>query len=40
MLAGIFIAALILGIFVYDAVAFWWRENAWKRRWNEKREDD
>jgi hypothetical protein len=34
--AALFIALLILGIFVYDIVSRWWRENEWRRRWRER----
>jgi hypothetical protein len=40
MLAGIFIGALIVGIFVIQLVSMWWRQNAWRRRWNHRDEDE
>jgi hypothetical protein len=40
VLAVIFIAALILGVFVYDGVSFWWRQNEWQRRWKDKADED
>jgi hypothetical protein len=35
-----FIVALIAIIFVADIVARWWRENEWKRRWRNRKDDD
>jgi hypothetical protein len=35
----IFIVSLLVGIFVFDLVKRWWRENEWQRRWR-KRDDD
>jgi len=35
-----FIVALIVVIFVVDSLARWWRENEWKRRWRNRRDDD
>jgi hypothetical protein len=40
MLAGIFIGALIVSIFVFQMAAMWWRQNAWRRRWNDKKDDE
>jgi len=33
MLATIFVAVVILGVFAYDMVRRWWMQNEWKRRW-------
>jgi hypothetical protein len=30
------ITILIVGIFVFDFVARWWRENEWRRRWRQR----
>jgi hypothetical protein len=38
MLAAIFIVSLIGGIFAFERIAFWWRQNEWKGRW--RRGDD
>ena len=35
-----FIVALTVGIFVVDLVRRWWRENEWKRRWRDGRDDE
>jgi hypothetical protein len=35
-----FLAVFIVGIFVFDFVRRWWRENEWKRRWRKGPEDD
>ena len=40
MAAAIFIGLLIVGIFVYEMTSFWWRQNAWRRRWKDREEDD
>jgi hypothetical protein len=40
VLAAIFIAAFILGIFVYQGVMASWRQNEWKRRWKDRTNDD
>jgi len=37
--AALIITTLIVGIFVVDFVARWWRENEWRRRWRERDED-
>jgi hypothetical protein len=37
--SALFIAILIVGIFVVDFVLRWWRENEWRRRWKEKDDD-
>jgi hypothetical protein len=36
----LFIGLLIFGIFVFDLVRRWWKENEWKRRWREKEKDE
>jgi hypothetical protein len=38
--AILFIGLLILGIFVFDLVRRWWKENEWKRRWREREKDE
>ena len=40
MLGYLLVAALILGVFVYEGVSFWWRQNAWKRRWKDQKDDE
>jgi hypothetical protein len=35
----VFIVALLVGIFVFDLVRRWWRENEWQRRWRERDDD-
>jgi len=40
MLAGIFIGALIVGIFVFEMASMWWRQNAWRRRWHDRKDDE
>jgi hypothetical protein len=41
MLAALFIALLVVAIFVSQMAALWWRENAWRRRWRwRKGEED
>jgi hypothetical protein len=32
----LFIGLLIVGIFVFDLIRRWWKENEWKRRWKER----
>jgi hypothetical protein len=34
--AILFIGLLIVGIFVFDLIRRWWKENEWKRRWKER----
>ena len=36
----VFIVALLVGIFAFDLVRRWWRENEWQRRWRERKRDD
>jgi hypothetical protein len=36
----IFIGALLIGIFAFDLIRRWWRENEWQRRWRERDEED
>jgi hypothetical protein len=38
--AVVFIVVLILGIFAFDLITRWWRENEWRRRWRERERDD
>jgi hypothetical protein len=33
------IAAFIVGVFAFDFVRRWWRENEWKRRWKDRGDD-
>jgi hypothetical protein len=35
----VFIIVLVVGIFAFDLVRRWWRENEWRRRWRERDED-
>jgi hypothetical protein len=35
----VFIIALLVGIFAFDLVRRWWRENEWRRRWRERDDD-
>lgn len=37
--AGTFVVLLIVGIFIADTVARWWRENEWRRRWKDRDKD-
>ncbi len=37
---NIAIAIGIIAIFAFDLGKRWWRENEWKRRWKERREED
>ena len=30
MLAGLFIGAMIVGIFVFQMLSLWWKQNAWR----------
>jgi hypothetical protein len=38
--AVVFIVLLIVGIFAFDLIARWWRENEWRRRWRERERDE
>jgi hypothetical protein len=40
LLAWIFIGIVIAIIFGVDFVRRWKRDNAWKHRWNDERDDD
>ena len=35
----VFIIVLLVGIFAFDLVRRWWRENEWRRRWRERDDD-
>lgn len=35
-----FIVVLIVGIFAADIGARWWRENEWRRRWRDRKDED
>jgi hypothetical protein len=37
--AALFITILILGIFAFDIISRWWRENEWRRRWRQRDDD-
>jgi hypothetical protein len=37
--AALLIAIFIVGIFVVDFLARWWRENEWRRKWRSRDED-
>jgi hypothetical protein len=39
VLSVLFIGVLILLIFVVDIGGRWWRENEWRRRWRDPRDD-
>jgi hypothetical protein len=39
VVSALFIAALIVGIFVLDIGRRWWRENEWRRRWRDRSDD-
>jgi len=36
----LFITVLIVGIFAFELVRRWWRQNEWKRRWRERDKED
>jgi hypothetical protein len=36
----LFIGLLVGGIFAFEIIRRWWRENEWKRRWRKQRRDD
>jgi hypothetical protein len=38
--AFVFIVLLVAGIFAFDIGKRWWDENAWRRRWRRKPEED
>jgi len=38
--AELFVALVIVGIFVVDIGRRWWRENEWKRRWRRRQPDE
>ncbi len=38
--ATVFIAVLLVVVFVGDLVRRWWRETEWKRRWRRNGDDD
>ena len=40
MVAAVFIGTLIVGIFAFQIIALWWRQNAWRRRWRKPRGTD
>jgi hypothetical protein len=35
----IFIALMVLGIFIGHLIWQWWRENEWKRQWRKRRRE-
>jgi ABC-type Fe3+ transport system permease subunit len=36
MFAIIFVAVVVLGVFVYAIGKRWWMDNEWKRRWRNR----
>jgi hypothetical protein len=40
MFVAIFLGILVGTIFVAQAIVLWWRQNAWRRRWRDKQDDD
>jgi hypothetical protein len=38
--ALIFVVLLIVGIFAFDVLHRWWKQNEWKRRWRDPPGDD
>lgn len=38
--AAAFIACVIAAILAFDVGRRWWRQNEWKRRWQDRRPDD
>ena len=37
--SAVFIAILVVGIFVVDFIVRWWRENEWCRKWKQRDDD-
>jgi hypothetical protein len=35
-----FVFLLVAGIFAFDFVRRWWRQNEWKRRWRDPPSDE
>jgi hypothetical protein len=40
MFVPIFLGILLGAIFLAQAVVLWWRQNAWRRRWKDRDEED
>ena len=40
MLAVIIVGAFIVGVFAFEIVSMWWRQNAWRRQWRNKDAND
>jgi len=38
--ALIFVFLLVAGIFAFDVMYRWWKQNEWKRRWRDPPRDD
>jgi hypothetical protein len=40
VLSIVFIVVLIAAIFIADIAGRWWRENEWRRRWRDRKDED
>jgi hypothetical protein len=38
--AALVIGTFIIGVFVVEFVRLWWRQNAWRRHWRDRDEED
>jgi len=40
MVAALIIGTFLVGLFAFEIIRMWWRQNAWRRRWRNRGADD
>jgi hypothetical protein len=40
VLTYVVIGTFIVGVFVFEMGRMWWRQNAWRRRWRDRDDED
>ena len=40
MFAVVLIASFLIALFAFEIGRMWWRQNAWRRRWRNRRDAD
>jgi len=40
MFAFLVIGTFIVGVFAFELVRTWWRQNAWRRHWRDTKRDE
>ena len=40
MLAALIIGTFLVGLFAFEIIRMWWRQNAWRRQWRDRNDAD